>query len=171
MNRFTRELKVIPRTAWIIAIALYMAITTPIYLFAIPDDKDMSHWPIACKIAFVYGACFFVILIVALIGYIYGDAKRRGMRYVMWTLLAIFIPNSIGVILYFVLRDPLPKPCPNCSQPVKPGHTFCPQCGAATQPTCPNCGKGVEFSWMNCPGCGTKLPAAGMAAPSPRPVG
>ena len=26
-----------------------------------------------------------------LIGYIYGDARRRGMRYVMWTLLAIFL--------------------------------------------------------------------------------
>ena len=42
-----------------------------------------------------------------LIGYIYGDARRRGMRYVMWTLLAIFLFNGIGIILYFILREPL----------------------------------------------------------------
>ena len=39
-----------------------------------------------------------------LIGYIYGDARRRGMRYVMWTLLAIFLFNGIGIILYFILH-------------------------------------------------------------------
>ncbi len=48
-----------------------------------------------------------LFVLVLLIGYVYADAKRRGMRYVMWTLLAIFIPNAIGIILYFVMRDPL----------------------------------------------------------------
>ena len=32
----------------------------------------------------------------------------------MWTLLAIFIKTYIGIILYFLLRDPLPTPCPKC---------------------------------------------------------
>ena len=31
----------------------------------------------------------------------------------LWTLLAIFIPNAIGIILYFILRDPVPVPCPS----------------------------------------------------------
>jgi len=171
MSRFSEELRVIPRTAWIVAIALYLAITTPVYFLAMPGDKDFADWSTAGKILFIYGICFILIPVIALIGYIYGDAKRRGMRYVMWTLLAIFIPNSIGIILYFVLRDPMPKPCPNCSMPVQRGHTFCPNCGAATQPTCPSCGRGVEFSWMNCPNCGAKLPSQGMAAPAPRPAG
>ena len=57
----------------------------------------------------------------------------------MWTLLAIFIPDAIGVILYFILRDPLMKPCPGCSQVLKSGYTSGPHCGMLLLPTCPNC--------------------------------
>ena len=49
-----------------------------------------------------------------LIAYVYGDARRRGMRYVMWTLLAIFLFNGIGIILYFILREPLMVYCSRC---------------------------------------------------------
>ena len=49
-----------------------------------------------------------------LIAYVYGDARRRGMRYVMWTLLAIFLVNGIGIILYFILREPLMVYCSRC---------------------------------------------------------
>jgi len=34
-----------------------------------------------------------------LVGYVYGDARRRSMRYVMWTAAGVFIPHGIGVIL------------------------------------------------------------------------
>ena len=44
-------------------------------------------------------------------------------------LLAIFIPNALGIILYFVLREPMMTPCPQCSTLVKPGFAFCPACG------------------------------------------
>jgi endonuclease III len=95
---------------------------------------------------------------VALIGYIYGDAKRRQMRYVMWTLLSIFIPNAIGMILYFILRDPLPKPCPGCGHVEKAKFPFCPHCGTLLQPTCQKCDKPVEPTWANCAYCGQQLP-------------
>jgi Double zinc ribbon len=171
MSRFSQEMKVIPRAAWITGILLYLAMTTPLFFLAVSRDPDFKGWPAWGRVLFAYGPTLLVIPVIALFGYVYGDAKRRGMRYVMWTLLAIFIPQSIGVILYFVLRDPLPKPCPNCALPVKRGFTFCPNCGAATQPTCPACGKGVEFSWMNCPHCGGKLPSSGTQAARPQPVG
>jgi RNA polymerase subunit RPABC4/transcription elongation factor Spt4 len=96
---------------------------------------------------------------ILLVGYVYADAKRRGMRYVMWTWLAALIPDGIGIILYFLLRDALPRPCPGCSTVVKAGYTFCPHCGAATQPTCPHCGRGVEGAWSHCPHCGSGLPS------------
>ena len=57
-----------------------------------------------------------------LVGYVYGDARRRGMNQVLWTLLAIFIPSAIGVILYFILRDPVPVPCPRCGTLALKGH-------------------------------------------------
>ncbi len=165
MSRFTKELRIIPAAAWIVAWLAYVAVTTPLFLVALPGDPDMSKWPRWGQALFVYGLLLVLVAFIALIGYVYGDAKRRRMRYVMWTLLAIFIPDAIGIILYFILRDPLPKPCPGCGNVVKASFPFCPHCGTPLQPTCPNCGKGVEFGWANCPQCGQQLPA-----PSPRPA-
>ena len=39
------------------------------------------------------------------------------MNYVMWTLLAIFIPSAVGVILYFILRDPIAVAPPELAVP------------------------------------------------------
>ena len=78
-----------------------------------------------------------------LVGYVYGDARRRGMRYVMWTLLAIFLFNGIGVILYFIMREPL--------------MVYCPRCGAGVQPACPACHRTVQIGWTHCARCGNQL--------------
>lgn len=159
MSGFTQELRVIPRAAWIVGALIYLGFTTPFYFYMIPHDPQLGHWPRWGQALFIYGLMSLVIPLVALWGYVYGDAKRRGMRYVMWTFLAIFVPDLIGVILYFILRTPLPKPCPGCGQPVKAGFVFCPHCGTSVQPTCPNCGHGVEPGWANCPHCGQQLPS------------
>jgi hypothetical protein len=102
---------------------------------------------------------------VMLIGFVYGDSKQRGMRHVMWTLLAIFLPDAIGIILYFILRDKLPTTCPHCGTKVVAKFAFCPNCGTSVKPTCPHCGQAVEVVWTNCAYCGTKLPS-----PTPRTV-
>jgi hypothetical protein len=160
MNRFWKEVKIIPAAAWIVALVIYLGMTIPLFFFAIPNDPKLGRWPEWGQALFVFGICFLIVPLILLIGYVYADAKRRGMRYIMWTLLAIFIANGIGIILYFILRDPMPKPCPGCSTPVKAGFTFCPHCGTSLQPTCPNCGRGADYVWANCPHCGTKLPAS-----------
>jgi RNA polymerase subunit RPABC4/transcription elongation factor Spt4 len=160
MSRFRDELKVIPRTARIIMIFGYVAVNTLFFLLlTFGNQKDLADLPQVGKIFLMVCPGILFVVWVLMIGYVYGDAKRRGMRYVMWTLLAIFIPDMIGVILYFILRDPLMKACPGCGQLAKAGFTFCPHCGTALQPTCPNCGRAVELGWANCPHCGTKLPA------------
>jgi hypothetical protein len=100
---------------------------------------------------------------VLVVGYVYGDARRRGMHHVLWTLLAIFIPNAIGVILYFILRDPVLVPCPSCGTPAKKGHAFCAGGGAAVRSECPQCRQPVEAGWRNCARCGV--------GPSGRPEG
>ena len=163
MSRFLKELRVIPKPAWIIGWLLYACITLPMFFFVVPTDSDIGRWPRWGQALFVYGIFLFAVALVALIGYVYGDAKRRQMRYVMWTLLAIFIPDAIGIILYFILRDPLPKPCPGCGNFVKTGFPFCPHCGTAVRPTCPNCGKPGDPGWTNCPYCGQRF-----ALPAPR---
>ncbi len=92
-----------------------------------------------------------------LVGYVYGDARRRGMRYVMWTLLAIFLFNGIGIILYFILREPLLVHCTRCGAGVQPSHAFCPRCGGGVQPACQACHRILQPGWTHCAWCGNQL--------------
>jgi len=171
MSKFTNELKVIPNAARVVAAIAYIGyVVLFILLFTFSHDQGMQNMPQAGKVLATLVPGIVLSMYILLIGYVNGDAKRRGMRYVMWTLLSIFIPNAIGIILYFILRDPLLKPCPRCSQIVKPGFTFCPHCGSSLLPTCPNCGRSVELGWSNCPQCGTKLPGFGVANVSNQPL-
>jgi hypothetical protein len=68
-------------------------------------------------------------LFVLALGYVYGDARRRNMPAVPWTLIALFVPNLLGFLLYFVLRKPLGAPCPQCGQAITPEQRFCSWCG------------------------------------------
>jgi RNA polymerase subunit RPABC4/transcription elongation factor Spt4 len=163
MSRFTEELSVIPHTArWIAALVWIAATTGLVLLVASGRDHEFAGAPQAMRIFVIVFPPIVLTIYALLIGYVYADAQRRGMRYVMWTLLAVFIPNGLGFILYFVLRDPPMRTCPGCAQLAKSGFTFCPNCGTSLLPTCPNCGRGVEPGWSNCPQCGTKLPAPGV---------
>ncbi len=158
MSRFTKELRVIPEAAWIFAWFAYSCLTVWLFFFVAPKDPEMAKLPRWGQALLVYGFFLLMVAWVALIGYIYGDAKRRQMRYVMWTLLAIFVPHAIGMILYFILRDPLPKTCPGCGNVEKAKFPFCPRCGTLLQATCPKCDKPVEPTWANCAYCGQQLP-------------
>ena len=106
---------------------------------------------------------FAIILLLAvpgyilLLGYIYGDARRRRMRYVMWTWLAALLPNAIGIILYFVLREPMPVFCAHCGGVLQSGFAFCPACGSGTAPACPQCKRITQAGWSHCASCGAKL--------------
>jgi hypothetical protein len=77
-------------------------------------------------------SAFFAAWLLGL-GYVYADARRRAMPAVPWTLVAIFVPNLLGFLLYFVLRRPIASPCPQCAQAITPGQRFCPWCGYRTQ--------------------------------------
>ena len=108
---------------------------------------------------------------ILLIGYVYGDARRRGMRYVMWTLLAIFLFNGIGIILYFILREPLLGYCSRCGKPASHGFAYCPHCGAGLRPSCPACHRVIEGPWSHCAWCGAPIAPVGQAFSLPRPPG
>jgi RNA polymerase subunit RPABC4/transcription elongation factor Spt4 len=92
-----------------------------------------------------------------LIGYICSDAKRRGMSSTLWTLVAVLIPNALGILLYFVLRQPLRSVCPQCGHAVQNGFNFCPRCNCKLSPSCPQCQRLVGASDVFCPYCGTSL--------------
>ena len=159
MSHFREEIKLIPRTAWVVA-SVFLAVVPAIAVFLFWQIFSEGHlnpgeWLIPA-LPFALIVLFFGIYIL-LIGYVYADARRRGMRYVMWTLLATFIPNAIGIILYFLLRDPLPQPCRACGKGHKPGLAFCPNCGAAASRRCPQCNCQVDEEWTNCAHCGVAI--------------
>jgi hypothetical protein len=160
MNRTLEELKVIPRTAWVIAVAIYAALVWLVLFVLIPRDARLSLWPGWGQTAFAVSIPVFLLIYLLLIAYVNRDARRRGMRYVLWTLLVIFIPNGIGIILYFILRDPAMRPCPKCGTMMRTGFAFCPACGTSVTQTCPACRHTVEPGWSHCPSCGKGLRAA-----------
>ena len=99
---------------------------------------------------------------------VYGDAKRRGMRHVLWTLVAMFVPNALGFIAYFILRDPLLQPCAACGATARRDFAFCPQCGSPLPRVCPSCRRPVEPIWPHCAHCGQKVHAqAETSTPAP----
>jgi Double zinc ribbon len=165
MNRFSDEVRIIPFVAWIIAGLSAVCFFVLLFTVAIPHDPKMNHWPTIGQVAFSTWPGLLVAIFVLLWGYINADARRRGMRYVMWTLLAIFLPNSIGIILYFIMRDPLPARCPKCGAQGRANFTFCPQCGAELAATsCPSCKRPAEPGWKSCPYCRSAL---GQGSPRP----
>lgn len=157
MNRFSDELSIISPVAWVIAGLCWVGMFCVLFLIALPSDAQMRLWPMPGKVAFSIWPGLLVAAVVLLIGYIHADARRRGMRYVMWTLLAIFVPNSIGIILYFVFRDPLLARCGKCGAQGRANFAYCPQCGAQLTTACPACKRSVEPDWRSCPYCGNAL--------------
>ena len=144
---------VIPRTAKIIAAVLYV-IAFPLIRFGLETDQDMRQWLAWQKMLFSLGIPFVGVLLILLLGFVYGDAKRRGMRYAMWTVIAALMPYALGVILYFVVREPLLISCPTCHALAQRGFAFCPKCGTALTCFCTKCGRAVEPGWSHCAYCG-----------------
>jgi hypothetical protein len=159
MSGFRDELRVVPRPAWVVAAIVCLAFAAVMFPH-LRDDPQVRAWPEWGKMLLIGGSGLLLFAFALLVGYVYGDARRRGMRYVMWTLLAALIPNAIGIILYFVLRDPLTQPCPNCRTQLQPGYAFCPRCGAPLARACPQCRAAIEPGWAHCVRCGTAIPAA-----------
>jgi hypothetical protein len=154
---FWGSLKMIRPAAWTIAVIIFFGMQL-LFHFAIwpnSDPNEMARMPEIAKWCLPILAGGVLTVFTLLVGFVYVDAKRRGMRYVMWTLLAIFIPNMIGIILYFLLRDPMPTPCPKCGMLVRSAFAFCPRCGTELLRACKACHRKLEPGWLNCAYCGT----------------
>ncbi len=159
MTRFRDEIKVIPPLAWALAICFFVGFAAFAWFEMIPHDAEGHYMPVWFAAMFMFVLPLFASSYILLVGYVSRDARRRGMRHVMWTLLAIFIPNAIGIILYFIVREPLLMPCPSCATMVSHGAAFCSKCGAALGRACPECRSAVQPEWSHCTKCGAKLAA------------
>ena len=165
-TRFADELRFIPTWAWIVGGLSFVCIPVVFTTVLAHDPNAPPLWGrvalgILCGVVL---ACYLL-----LIGYINRDAGRRGMNRVVWTLLAIFVPNGLGIILYFLLRQPLPCSCPHCGAPVQSGYGYCPKCGKNLTLHCPHCQHAVHGDDVYCPYCGKSLAGLNHSLPPPQP--
>lgn len=93
---------------------------------------------------------------ILLVGFVNRDAARRGMNSTAWTLIVIFVPNAIGFIIYFLMRQPIAVPCPQCGAMLPQTSNFCPRCAHSLRPTCAQCKHALMPGDVFCSNCGAK---------------
>ncbi|HEX8835488.1 MAG TPA: zinc ribbon domain-containing protein [Candidatus Acidoferrum sp.] len=185
--RFADEFRIIPRWLIVLVIVLFLvaqSIAALVNLTAAErGDRifppELSEHPVLASLSLagiVTLVSIFFAAFIFLTAYVNRDAARRGMNSFLWTILIlIFLPTwgLIGLVIYFLMREPLPYPCPQCSASVSARFNFCPNCKCNLQPSCPQCKREVAELDKFCPYCGTDL-AAGASGermqPSPSPA-
>jgi RNA polymerase subunit RPABC4/transcription elongation factor Spt4 len=153
--QISEEIRVIPWWAFLLAALLFAGIQMLLHLVAFRRDPHPPPFPLQIFIGFMAGGilAFLTLLII----YVNRDAKRRGMNVTLWTIAVIFIPNAIGFVLYFLLRQPLASACPQCATMVNRGLNYCPKCRFALHPACPECHRAVRVGDTYCPYCAYEL--------------
>jgi hypothetical protein len=162
-TRSKDEVRIFAPWAYCVFGLVFVTITV---LFATLVDMKGHAFPLRCLLGAIAGTalgCYAV-----LIGYINQDAGFRNMSRLLWTLIAIFVPNGLGILLYFVLRKPRSAHCPQCNAEVDPGFSYCPSCRNPLKPVCPHCQHAVGFGDKFCPYCGGSLePSIAVTVQSP----
>jgi RNA polymerase subunit RPABC4/transcription elongation factor Spt4 len=160
----TAEIRIVPLWAWVLAGMVFVAAQV---FFNVAMARHLGAPPAWGRALMGLGAGLAGGCYLLLIGYINRDANRRGMSRTLWTIMAVIIPNALGIILYFLLRQPLGSTCPQCGHAVHTGFNFCPRCSYKLSPSCPQCQRMVGVNDVYCPFCGTSLhsqpaPASGL---------
>ncbi len=181
--RFWDEFKLVPR--WLVAVVILLFILAQVIAYIVntqgltnngeifppelrnnPTLASLALAGIITSVALVLGASLF------LFGYVNRDAKRRCMNSTLWTLLVILLFPAyfaLGFIIYFLMREPLPYPCPQCGNTVGARFNFCPNCKCNLYPACPQCKREVVETDKFCPYCGNDLKPAADAEPAMQP--
>jgi ABC-type Fe3+ transport system permease subunit len=177
---FWDEFKLVPR--WLVAVVILLFILAQVIAYIVNTQgltnngeifpPELKNEPALASLALA-GIITLVALVfgafLLLFGYVNRDAKRRGMNSTLWTLLVILLFPAyfaVGFIIYFLMREPLPYPCPQCGNTVGARFNFCPNCKCNLYPSCPQCKHEVVESDKFCPYCGNDLKAAASEEPA-----
>jgi RNA polymerase subunit RPABC4/transcription elongation factor Spt4 len=180
-TRFRDELRIIPK--WLVWMCLFLSVLALIIGLAVnihgvhtngaifPGDESLRNEPFLSCLALagvITAGGFALSCLFFMLGYVYRDAKRRGMNPALWTLLVLILSGGyffIGLIIYLLVREPLPYTCPQCAATVNARFNFCPTCKYNLHPACPQCQREVSDDDKFCPYCATELHHA------PKPAG
>jgi RNA polymerase subunit RPABC4/transcription elongation factor Spt4 len=179
--RFWDEFRIIPRWLVVTVIVLFLAAQVIAYMVNMdaarhggeifpPDLKDDPALASFALAGIVTVVSFCMASLIFMIAYVNRDASRRGMNSALWTILVIiFLPTwgLIGLIIYLLMREPLPYPCPQCNSTVNARFNFCPNCKCNMHPACPQCKREVAEMDKFCPYCGNDLKASASPAEVP----
>jgi hypothetical protein len=171
-TRFRDELRIIPRwLVWtcIIAWLISIGIACPVNYYNVQHHgnyfpaPDLANQPVLASLALagVMTAGIFVLsCLLFMFGYVYKDAQRRGMNAALWTLLVFILSPAygfIGLIIYLLVREPLPYNCPQCHATISARFNFCPNCKCNLRPACAHCQHEIADTDKFCPYCGAEL--------------
>ena len=135
--KFRQLFSVVPKPVRIVAAILVgcAPLTGMVLEYCRQTRGHLLHTPIATvcgmgigvSLGLLFSALFALWLLA--VGYVYGDARRRTMRPVLWVLVTILAPNLLGFLFYFALRQPIAAICANCGQKNVGNSHFCSWCG------------------------------------------
>jgi len=169
--RFWEEFRIIPKgVIWTVVALFVIAQVIAFYVnrwnathygelfpYELRDTPMLAHLALA---GIITGASICMASMIFLIAYVNRDAKRREMNSALWTLLVIILLPAwgfVGFVIYFLMREPLPYPCPQCAKSVGARFNFCPNCKCNLHPSCPNCKREVVETDKFCPYCAYEL--------------
>jgi len=170
--KFREELRVIPKwLVWTCAVLYLLALVIGVSVNVhdlrfggpvFPDETFRSQPTASCAALFAAITAIAMVSAVFLfmLGYVYRDAKRRDMNPVLWVLLVLILSPAymfIGLIIYLLVREPLPYTCPQCATTVSARFNFCPNCKYNLHPACPQCQREVSDGDKFYPFCATGL--------------
>jgi hypothetical protein len=171
--RFWDEFKLVPR--WLVTVVVLLFILAQAIAYIVNTKglanngeifpPELKNDPALASLALagiITGIALVIAPFLFLFGYVNRDAKRRGMNSTLWTLLVILLFPAyfaIGFIIYFLMREPLPYPCPQCGNSVGARFNFCPNCKCNLYPSCSQCKREVAETDKFCPYCGNDLKA------------
>jgi ABC-type Fe3+ transport system permease subunit len=178
--RFWNEFRIIPRGLIVLVIVLFLAAQGIAFLVNMsapqhggeifpPELKTDAALASLALAGIVTGASLSMAIIIFFVAYVNRDAKRRGMNPALWTILVIILLPAwgfIGFVIYFLMREPMPYPCPQCGTSVGARFNFCPNCKCNLHPSCPQCKHEVAETDKFCPNCGNDLKVAADAEPA-----
>jgi hypothetical protein len=146
----------LPLWAVVNAVVVFVLVPFIFYYFSGLWSEDFDG-PRFFQLVVTFFPGTILAFLTLMVGYVNRDAGRRGMSRTVWTLVVIFVPNAIGFILYFLMRNPIVTYCPKCGAAADQRANFCPNCRHSLRPTCPQCSSSVQASDKFCANCGLTL--------------
>jgi hypothetical protein len=183
-TRFRDEFRIVPRWLIVAIIVLFIAAQAGFLIanlgfhtmsnpsgepFPFPNNALLSALSVA---GLITAGAIPLSAFLLLVGYVNRDAKRRGMNPALWTLLVLVLSPgwlALGFFIYFLMREPLPYNCPQCSATVGARFNYCPNCKCNLRPSCPQCKREVGEVDKFCPYCATELTPGNVSGPGTFP--